>query len=74
MLWILNAALSKPLGRTRMLLTLTLERHCGTGSVLTASEKPQRIKPVAYNAALSGSGPKECQETPWPVPAVRLNA
>ena len=26
------------------------------------------------NAALSGSGPKECQETPWPVPAVRLNA
>ena len=26
------------------------------------------------NAALSGSGPKESQETPWPVPAVRLNA
>ena len=26
------------------------------------------------NAALSGSGPKEHQETPWPVPAVRLNA
>jgi hypothetical protein len=26
------------------------------------------------NDALSGRGPKECQETPWPVPAVRLNA
>lgn len=29
---------------------------------------------LPYNAALSGSGPKERQETPWPVPAVRLNA
>jgi hypothetical protein len=26
------------------------------------------------NAALSGRGPTELQETPWPVPAVRLNA
>jgi hypothetical protein len=26
------------------------------------------------NAALSGRGPTECQETRWPVPAVRLNA
>jgi hypothetical protein len=26
------------------------------------------------NDALSGRGPKVHQETPWPVPAVRLNA
>ena len=29
---------------------------------------------LASNAALSGRGPREHQETPWPVPAVRLNA
>jgi hypothetical protein len=33
-----------------------------------------RNAPSTANAALSGRGPTEHQQTPWPVPAVRLNA
>ena len=43
-------------------------------AIAIANKRSRIVWGMSANAALSGSGPKESQETPWPVPAVRLNA